>query len=78
MSKILDGEHSMATINRPAILLHGRGLSHILWRDNGMPKGWLYDWGDMATTGKQNPETRFVESLLVVYLCVSSLSLIDA
>jgi hypothetical protein len=43
-----------------------------------MPKGWLYDWGDMATTGKQNPETRFVESLLVVYLCVSSLFLIDA
>jgi hypothetical protein len=43
-----------------------------------MPKGWLYDWGDMATTGKQYPETRFVESLLVVYLCVSSLSPIDA
>jgi hypothetical protein len=43
-----------------------------------MPKSWLYDWGDMTTAGKQNPETRFVESLLVVYLCVPSLSLIDA
>ena len=52
--------------------------ARVVWGDNGMPKGWLYDWGGMATTGKQNPETRFVESLLVVYLCVCSLSLIDA
>jgi hypothetical protein len=35
-----------------------------------MPKGELYNWGDMAMTGKQNLETRFAESLLVVYLCV--------
>jgi hypothetical protein len=43
-----------------------------------MPKGWLYDWEGIVTKGRQNPETRLVESLLVVYLCVSSLSLIDA
>jgi hypothetical protein len=43
-----------------------------------MPKGWLYDWEGMATMGRQNPETRSVESLLVLCLCVSSLSLIDA
>ena len=33
-SKILDRKHSLATINRPAILLHGRGLSHILALEN--------------------------------------------
>jgi hypothetical protein len=50
----------------------------VLWRGNGMLKGWLYDWRGMATTGGQNSETRSVERLLVVYLCVCSLSLIDA
>jgi hypothetical protein len=32
----------------------------------------------MARRRKQNPETRFVESLLLVYLCILKLSLIDA
>ena len=69
-----DGE-----IGEPSVIPSGYlGDIYILWRDNGMLKGWLYDWGGMATTGKQNPETRFVESLLVVYLYVSSLSPIDA
>jgi hypothetical protein len=43
-----------------------------------MPKGWLHNWEGMARMGRQNPETRLVESLLVVYPCVSSLSLMDA
>jgi hypothetical protein len=34
MSKILDREHSLATIKRPVILLHGKGLSHILALEN--------------------------------------------
>jgi hypothetical protein len=34
-----------------------------------MPKGWLYDWEDMAALGKAEPGDTFrVESLLVVYL----------
>jgi hypothetical protein len=43
-----------------------------------MPKGRLYNWEGTTAMGRQNLETRFVESLLVVCLCVSSLSLIDA
>jgi hypothetical protein len=43
-----------------------------------MPNGRLYDREGMAMMGRRNLETRWVESLLVVYLCVSSLSLIDA
>jgi len=44
-----------------------------------MPNGRLYDREGMAMIRRQNLETRWVESLLVVlYLCVSLLSLIDA
>jgi hypothetical protein len=43
-----------------------------------MPNDRLYDWEGIATIGRQNPETCWVESFLVVYLFVSSLSLIDA
>jgi len=50
----------------------------VLWRDKGLPKGWLHNWVGMARRRKQNPETRFVESLLLVYLCIWKLSLIDA
>jgi hypothetical protein len=32
-------------------------------RDRGVPKSRLYDWEGMATMGRQNPETRWVESL---------------
>ena len=35
-----------------------------------MPNGRLYDRDGMAMMGRQNLETRWVESLLVVYLCV--------
>jgi hypothetical protein len=42
-----------------------------------MPKGRLYDWEGMATMGRQNPETRWVESMLFS-VRVSSLFLIDA
>jgi hypothetical protein len=44
----------------------------------GMPKGRLYNWEGTTVMGRRDLETRSVESLLVVYLCVSSLSLIDA
>ena len=47
-------------------------------RDKGVPKGRLYNWEDTTAIGRQNLETRWAESLLVVCLCVSSLSLIDA
>jgi len=43
-----------------------------------MPKGRLYDREGMATMGRQNIETRWVEKLACYYLCVSSLSLMDA
>jgi hypothetical protein len=43
-----------------------------------MLNGWLYDWEGIATMGKQNLKIRWVESFLVIYLRVSSLSLIDA
>jgi hypothetical protein len=46
-------------------------------RDRGMPKGRLFNWEGMATMGRQNPETRWVESCLFS-ICVTSLSLIDA
>jgi hypothetical protein len=42
-----------------------------------MPKGWLYDWEGIATMGRQNPEIRFGRKL-TCFICVSSLSLIDA
>jgi hypothetical protein len=42
-----------------------------------MPKGRLYDWEGMAMMERQNPETRWVESLLFS-IHVSLLSLIDA
>ena len=41
-----------------------------------MPKGRLYNWEGTTAMGRQNLETRVVESLLSI--CVSSLSLIDA
>jgi hypothetical protein len=50
----------------------------LLWRDRNMPKGWLYNWVGMARRRKQNPETRFVGSFLIVYQCTLKLSLIDA
>jgi hypothetical protein len=43
-----------------------------------MPKGRLYDREGMATMGRQYLETRWVEKPACCYLCVSSLSLIDA
>ena len=40
-----------------------------------MPKGWLYDWESIASMERQNPETRWPESLLDVYLlCVPAIS----
>jgi hypothetical protein len=42
-----------------------------------MPKGRLYDREGMATMGRQNLETRWVEKLACYYLCVCLLSLID-
>jgi hypothetical protein len=44
-----------------------------------MPKGWLYNWEGHGNNGKAElRDTFLVESFVVVYLCVSSLSLIDA
>ena len=43
-----------------------------------MPKGRLYDREGIATMGRQNLETRWVEKLACYYLCVCLLSLIDA
>jgi hypothetical protein len=43
-----------------------------------MPNGWLYNWEGIATMGGRTQRHVLVESLLIVYLCVSSLSLIDA
>jgi hypothetical protein len=40
-----------------------------------MPKGWLCDWEGIATMEGRTQRHILVESLLVVYLCVSSLSL---
>jgi len=42
-----------------------------------MPNSRLYDREGMAMMGRQNQETPWVGSLLVVYLCVSLPSLID-
>jgi hypothetical protein len=39
-----------------------------------MPNGRLYDREGMATMGRQNLETHWVESLLVLYLCVFAMS----
>jgi hypothetical protein len=39
-----------------------------------MPKSRLYDWEGMATMGRQNPPTRWVERFLVLYLCVLAIS----
>ena len=47
-------------------------------RDKGVPKGRLYNWEGTTAVGGQNLETRLIESLLVICLAVSSLSLIDA
>jgi hypothetical protein len=41
-------------------------------RDKDKPEGWLYDWKSIATMERQNRETRWVESSLVVYLCYCS------
>jgi hypothetical protein len=46
--------------------------------DKGMPNGWSFNWGSMTTKERAGLETRCVESLLVVYLCVSLLCLGDA
>ena len=59
-------------------LLNGR--MSVRWRivqcrrDRGMPRGRLYDREGMATVGRQNPETRWVEVCLVLYLCVLAIS----
>jgi hypothetical protein len=39
-----------------------------------MPNGRLYDREGMATMGRQNLETRWVESLLVLHLCIFAMS----
>ena len=41
-------------------------------RTKDMPKGWSVNWEKRCKVGRQNSETRWVESLLVVYLCVVS------
>jgi hypothetical protein len=54
----------------------------ILWKDKGMPKGWLYDWEDMAMMGRQNSETRFCRKLACCLsecvLAISNRSLKDS
>jgi hypothetical protein len=40
-----------------------------------MPKGRLYDGEGIATMGRQNLQTRWVEKLAFFYLCVCLLSL---
>ena len=47
-------------------------------RDKDMPNGWCFNWESMATRERENLETYCVGSLLVVYVCLSLLSLIDA
>jgi hypothetical protein len=39
-----------------------------------MLKGWSFNWKNPGKVGRQNSETRWVESLLFVYLCVLSMS----
>jgi hypothetical protein len=39
-----------------------------------MPKGRFYNWGDTTAIGRLNLETCWVESSLVVYLCVFAIS----
>jgi hypothetical protein len=47
----------------------------VLWRDKGMPKGWLYNWEIIATVGVQNPETRFSRKLACcLFMCVLAIS----
>jgi hypothetical protein len=58
-------------------ILPGAVDGQVLWRDRSMPKGRPYNWVGMARRKKQNSETRFVGSFLIVYLCVLKLSLID-
>jgi hypothetical protein len=48
--------------------------SEVLWRDNGMPKGWLCDWGGMATTGKQTQRRVWQKASFLVCLCVLAIS----
>jgi hypothetical protein len=43
--------------------------SVLLWRDKGMPKGWLYNWKGIATMESKTQRHVFVKSLLVLYLC---------
>jgi hypothetical protein len=63
---------------RSLSLVKGRAPMNYCGRDKGVLKGWLYDWEGIATMERQNSEARWVESLLVLYLSTSSLSLIDA
>jgi hypothetical protein len=37
-----------------------------------MPNGWSFNWEGMATREREGLETRCVESLLVIYLCLLS------
>jgi hypothetical protein len=46
-----------------------------VWRDKGMQKGLVYKWEGMATTGRQNPETRFCRKLPgCLSVCVLAIS----
>jgi hypothetical protein len=47
-------------------------------RDEGVPDGWSFNGESMATREMAGLETRWVESLLVVHLCLSLLCLVDA
>jgi hypothetical protein len=43
-------------------------------RDKGMPNGGSFNWENMTTGESESLETRCVESLLVVYVCVLAIS----
>jgi hypothetical protein len=43
-------------------------------RGKGIPNGWSFNWNGMATRERAGLETRCVESLLVVYLCLLAIS----
>lgn len=47
-------------------------------RDKGIPNSWWFNWESIATSEGECLETRCVGRLLVVYVCVSLLSLVDA
>ena len=57
---------------------HQRESSVHCGRGKGMLNGWLFNWVSTATREMESLETCCVENLLVVYVCVSLLSLIDA